>query len=111
VVDCHSALSQEFFDVAVGQTEAQVPADGQHDHIGAGRRSPRRLTVRSVQDEAGKCSSLQSDRSKAYSLTNATVLWDDTTHAWRTEPGTFDLHVGPSSGDLPLHTAIEIPGS
>jgi hypothetical protein len=22
VVDCHSALSQEFFDVAVGQTEA-----------------------------------------------------------------------------------------
>jgi hypothetical protein len=28
-----------------------------------------------------------------------------------TEPGTFDLHVGPSSGDLPLHTAIEIPGS
>jgi hypothetical protein len=27
VVDCHSALSQEFFDVAVGQTEAQVPAD------------------------------------------------------------------------------------
>ena len=37
--------------------------------------------------------------------------WDDTTHTWRTEPGTFDLHVGPSSGDLPLHTAIEIPGS
>ena len=34
VVDCHSALTQEFFDVAVGQTEAQVPADGQHDHIG-----------------------------------------------------------------------------
>jgi hypothetical protein len=22
-----------------------------------------------------------------------------------------DLHVGPSSGDLPLHTTIEIPGS
>jgi hypothetical protein len=39
------------------------------------------------------------------------VPWDDTTHAWRTEPGTFDLYVGPSSGDLPLHTAIEIPGS
>ena len=34
VIDCYSALSQEFFDVAVGQTEAQVPADGQHDHIG-----------------------------------------------------------------------------
>jgi len=34
VIDCHSALSQEFFDIAVGQTEAQVPADGQHDHIG-----------------------------------------------------------------------------
>jgi beta-glucosidase len=37
--------------------------------------------------------------------------WDDTTHAWRTEPGRVDLHVGPSSGDLPLHTTIEIPGS
>ena len=34
VVDCHSALSQEFFDVAVGQAEAQVSADRQHDHIG-----------------------------------------------------------------------------
>jgi hypothetical protein len=34
VVDCHSALGQEFFDVAVGQTEAQIPANGQHDHIG-----------------------------------------------------------------------------
>jgi len=32
--------------------------------------------------------------------------WDDTIHAWR-----FDLHLGPSSGDLPLHTTIEIPGS
>ena len=34
VVDRHSALSQEFFDVAVGQAEAQVSADRQHDHIG-----------------------------------------------------------------------------
>lgn len=37
--------------------------------------------------------------------------WDDTTHAWRTEPGTFDLHVSLSSGDLPLHTTIDILGS
>jgi beta-glucosidase len=35
--------------------------------------------------------------------------WDDTRHTWRTESGTFHLHVGPSSGDLPLHTAIDIP--
>jgi hypothetical protein len=34
VVDGHAALSQEFFAVAVGQPEAEVPADGQHDHLG-----------------------------------------------------------------------------
>jgi hypothetical protein len=39
----------------------------------AGSSSPRRLTARSVRDEAAKCSSLQSDCSRACSLTDATV--------------------------------------
>jgi excisionase family DNA binding protein len=33
VVDLNAALSEEFFDVAKGQAETQVPADRQHDHI------------------------------------------------------------------------------
>jgi hypothetical protein len=34
VVDLDAALGEELFDVAVGQAEAQVPADRQHDDIG-----------------------------------------------------------------------------
>jgi hypothetical protein len=33
VVDLDTALGEEFLDVAVGQAEAQVPADRQHDHL------------------------------------------------------------------------------
>jgi hypothetical protein len=33
VVDLDTAFGEEFLDVAVGQTEAEVPADRQHDHI------------------------------------------------------------------------------
>jgi hypothetical protein len=34
VVDLDPALGEQFLDVAVGQREAQVPADGQDDHLG-----------------------------------------------------------------------------
>jgi hypothetical protein len=34
VVDLDPALSEQLLDVAVGQAEAQVPADGQNDHVG-----------------------------------------------------------------------------
>jgi hypothetical protein len=44
VVDLDAAFGEEFLDVAVGQTEAEIPADGEHDHIGweaeAGERRP-----------------------------------------------------------------------
>jgi hypothetical protein len=33
VVDLDPALGEQLFDVAVGQAEAQVPADRQHDYI------------------------------------------------------------------------------
>jgi hypothetical protein len=33
VVDLDAALGEEFLDVAVGEAEAQVPADRQHDHL------------------------------------------------------------------------------
>jgi len=33
VVDLDTALGQQLFDVAVGEAEAQVPADRQHDHV------------------------------------------------------------------------------
>jgi hypothetical protein len=34
VVDLDAALGEQFFDVAVGEAKAEVPADRQHDHIG-----------------------------------------------------------------------------
>jgi hypothetical protein len=34
VVDLDTPLGEQLFDVAIGQAEAQVPADRQHDHIG-----------------------------------------------------------------------------
>jgi hypothetical protein len=34
VVDLDTAFGEQFFDVAEGQAETQVPADRQHDHIG-----------------------------------------------------------------------------
>jgi hypothetical protein len=44
VVDLDAAFDEEFLDVAVGQTEAEVPADREHDHIRweaeAGERRP-----------------------------------------------------------------------
>jgi hypothetical protein len=42
MVRLDTSLAEEFLDVAVGQAEAQVPADSQHDHIG-------------WEAEAGKC--------------------------------------------------------
>jgi hypothetical protein len=33
MVDLDSALGEEFFDVALGQAEAQVPADRDDDHL------------------------------------------------------------------------------
>jgi hypothetical protein len=34
VVDPDTTLAEEFLEVAVGQAEAQVPADRQHHHLG-----------------------------------------------------------------------------
>jgi beta-glucosidase len=34
--------------------------------------------------------------------------WDTTAHRWTDEPGTFRLHVGPSSGVLPLGSDVEV---
>jgi hypothetical protein len=45
MVDLHTMLSQQFLDVAVGQAEAQVPANRHDDHVGweaeAGEGRPR----------------------------------------------------------------------
>jgi hypothetical protein len=34
VVDLDPALGEQFLDVAIGQPEAQLPANRQHDHVG-----------------------------------------------------------------------------
>src|ERR671910_3806731 len=45
VVDLDPALGEQFLDIAIGQAEAQVPADGEDDDIGwepeAGEGGPR----------------------------------------------------------------------
>ena len=34
MVDLDTSLGEQLLDIAVGQAEAQVPADRQHDHVG-----------------------------------------------------------------------------
>jgi hypothetical protein len=45
VIDLDTALSEQVLDIAVGQAEAQVPTDGDDDHVGweaeAGEGGPR----------------------------------------------------------------------
>jgi hypothetical protein len=45
MVDLDAPLGEEFLDIAIGQAEAQVPADGDDDHIGreaeSGEGGPR----------------------------------------------------------------------
>jgi len=36
--------------------------------------------------------------------------WDETGSRWVTEAGRFRLHVGPSSGVLPLQLDVQVPG-
>jgi beta-glucosidase len=36
--------------------------------------------------------------------------WDEAGHRWATEAGAFRLHVGPSSGVLPLTLDVQVPG-
>jgi hypothetical protein len=43
VVDLDPALGEELLDVAVGQPEAQVPADRQNDDIARGKRKPAKV--------------------------------------------------------------------
>lgn len=37
MIDVHATLGEQFFDVAVGQPVAEIPPDGQQNHI---RREP-----------------------------------------------------------------------
>ncbi|HEY4625441.1 MAG TPA: glycoside hydrolase family 3 C-terminal domain-containing protein [Blastococcus sp.] len=42
--------------------------------------------------------------------TRAFQYWDTAAHRWTDEPGTFRLHIGPSSGVLPLGCDVEVAG-
>jgi beta-glucosidase len=42
--------------------------------------------------------------------TRAFQYWDPATHRWTDEPGTFRLHIGPSSGVLPLVRNVDVAG-
>ena len=50
VVDLDTAFGEQFFDVAEGQAETQIPTDRQHDHR-VGNRSQRRQTAGRDQGE------------------------------------------------------------
>ena len=64
----------------------------------------------------GAASSTVSSRRPAGSPSPVTVAvagrafqhWDDGTHRWATEAGGFRLHVGPSSGVLPLELDVQV---
>jgi hypothetical protein len=75
VVDLDTAFDQEFFDVAVRQAEAEIPADRDDDHVGweteAGEGGSRDWR----EGEGGGFSSRQSRRSHA-GAANATVPYD-----------------------------------
>jgi hypothetical protein len=46
VIDVDAALSEELLEIAVRQSEAEIPADCQHDHLGREPETPRTLTAR-----------------------------------------------------------------
>ena len=60
VVDLDAAFGEEFLDVAVGQTEAEVPADRQGRSHRVGSRSRRTQTVRWERVGGGRFSWRQS---------------------------------------------------
>jgi hypothetical protein len=41
MVDLDPALGEELFDITVGQPEAEIPADRQHNHIGWGTEAAK----------------------------------------------------------------------
>ena len=60
VVDLDAALGEQLFDVAVRQAEAQVPTDGQDDHVGWEAEPSERRTAGGEQSEGGGFSCWQS---------------------------------------------------
>ena len=72
VVDLDTAFDQEFFDVAIRQALAQVPAHRQHDDVGGEAEARRRPSGRWEPDEGGAFSCRQSGYSKAVTA-NATA--------------------------------------
>src|SRR6266567_3810275 len=83
VVDLDAALSQELFDVAVGEIEPQVPPDRQGDDLRGGigiRRRPRAGLDRG--ERAGEISWREHPRWGA-STANATVPSQVHLHLWR----------------------------
>jgi hypothetical protein len=77
MVDLDTSLGEEFLKVAVGQAEAQVPADRQHDHIrreaeagegGARRDRPAGFGERSSWSESHRPDNLTANATEPYSV-------------------------------------------
>ncbi len=45
VVDLYATLDQEFFDVSIRESVAEVPADSEHDHLGWESETGERGTI------------------------------------------------------------------
>jgi hypothetical protein len=71
MVDLDAALGEQLLDIAVGQPEAQVPADRDDDNVGREAEAGERRTVALEQGEGGEFSCRQSRCSKAVTA-NAT---------------------------------------
>ena len=73
VVDLDAAFGEELFDVAVGQAEAQIPADGEDDDVAWESGSRQRRTAQRKQGEGGGGFSCQQCRCFDAVAADATV--------------------------------------
>src|SRR5947209_14244993 len=64
VVDLHSALGQQLFDIAIGESITEIPAHCQHDHL-------------SGEPEAGERRWWREDRTKTADAVHAPSMPDD----------------------------------
>jgi len=97
VVHLDTPLAEEFPDVAVGQAEAQVPADRQHDHIDR-------------ETEAGEGRARDWREARAVSGSHGRSLTAPTVHGQRNKAGQLacrDPRTGPCPSSAPRRDTLD----
>ncbi len=92
----------------IGQRAASEVVQCYVGDPGIGRAAPA-ARVEGVRE--GRTSNPGSDARSASSLDErALAFWDESSHGWLVEPGTFDVAVGASSRDLRGHATLTRKG-